>query len=81
MLDMEKERKLLWGIQNRQPESNSNSIEKTLLASVPRHLSGTKLNRQTSLRGLNLVHLVFALATQSLLQPGGLIVLGFCGVS
>lgn len=59
MLDIEKERKLLWGIQN--------NIEKTLLASVPRHLSSTKLNRQASLCELNLVHLVFALVTQSLL--------------
>jgi hypothetical protein len=46
---------------------------------VQRSLSSAELNRQPSLCGLDLVHFIFALATQGLFQPGCFVV-GVVGV-
>jgi hypothetical protein len=46
-----------------------------------RYLSGTELNRQPSLRRLDLVYFVLALTTQGLLEPCGLIFLSIGGFS
>jgi hypothetical protein len=45
------------------------------------NLSGAKLDRQSSLCRLNLVHLVLGLSAQRLLEPGGLVFFRVCCAS